>query len=86
VCELWDRSVNWQNKVVFKKKRGSDCNYGRWLLEAAAGFLAFRAGGGLEEWRARDVTLTSLKQEMGRKHRRGEVEFSGMFLYFCKWA
>jgi hypothetical protein len=30
--------------------------------------------------------LTLLKREMGRKYRRGEVEFSGMFMYFCRWA
>lgn len=57
VCELWDRSVNWQHRVVFKKRKGSDCEYGRWLLEASAAFLAFGAGGGLEEWKARDMVI-----------------------------
>jgi hypothetical protein len=69
---------------VFKKKTGRDCRYRRWLLEAVAAFLAFRADDGLEDWRLRDPTLTLLKREMGRKYRRGEVEFSGMFMYFCR--
>jgi hypothetical protein len=86
VCEVWDRTIGWQNRVGFKKKTGRDCRYGRWLLEAAAAFLAFRADDGLEDWRLRDPMLTLLKREMGRKYRRGEVEFSGMFMYFCRWA
>ncbi len=86
VCEMWARSVNWQGRVVFKKKPGIDCKYGRWVLEAAAIFLVFGADGGLEEWRVRDPSLAALKQEMGRKYRRGEVEFSGLFGYFYTWA
>jgi superfamily II DNA helicase RecQ len=86
VCELWDRTVGWQSRVVFKKKTGIECRYGRWVLEAAAGFLAFKAEEGLEDWRQRDPTLRVLKGEMGKKYRRGEVELSGMFMYFCKWA
>lgn len=86
VCEIWARSVNWQGRVVFKKKPGVDCRYGRWVLEAAAIFLVFGADGGLEEWRVRDPSLGALKQEMGRKHKRGEVEFSGLFGYFYTWA
>jgi hypothetical protein len=82
VCEIWARSVNWQGRVVFKKKPGVDCNYGRWVLEAAASFLAFGADSGLEEWKRRDPSLEGLKEEMGMKHRRGEVEFSGLFMYF----
>jgi hypothetical protein len=38
--------------------------------------LAFGADGGLEDWRRRDSSLAGLKQEIGMKHRRGEVEFS----------
>jgi hypothetical protein len=86
VCEIWARNVNWQGRVVFKKKPGVDCKYGRWVLEAAAAFLAFGADGGLEDWRRRDSSLAELKQEMGMKHRRGEVEFSGLFMYFYTWA
>lgn len=86
VCEIWARSVNWQGRVVFKKKPGLDCTYGRWVLEAAASFLAFGADGGLEECKRRDPSLARLKQEMGMKHRRGEVEFSGLFMYFYTWA
>jgi superfamily II DNA helicase RecQ len=86
VCEMWARSVNWQGRVVFKKKPGVGCRYGRWVLEAAAIFLAFGADGGLEEWRIRDASLVALKQEMGRKYRRGELEFSGLFGYFYSWA
>jgi superfamily II DNA helicase RecQ len=86
VCEMWARSVGWQGRVVFKKKPGVDCMYGRWVLEAAAAFLAFGADGGLEEWRSRDPSLAALKQEMGKKYRRGEVEFSGLFGYFYTWA
>jgi len=86
VCEIWARNVNWQGRVVFKKKPGVDCKYGRWVLEAAAAFLAFGADGGLEDWRRRDSSLAGLKQEMGMKHRRGEVEFSGLFMYFYTWA
>jgi hypothetical protein len=86
VCELWDRTVSWQNRVVFKKKTGMECRYGRWVLEAAAAFLAFKVEEGLEDWRQRDPTLRLLKREMGKKYRRGEVEFSGVFMYFSKWA
>jgi hypothetical protein len=86
VCEIWARSVNWQGRVMFKKKPGVDCKYGRWVLEAAAAFLAFVTEGGLEEWRQQDPSLAKLKQEMGAKHRRGEVEFSGLFMYFYTWA
>ncbi|KAK0926478.1 hypothetical protein LTR29_017851 [Friedmanniomyces endolithicus] len=86
VCELWARSVTSQGKVVFKKKAGVNCVYGRWLLEAVAALLAFGAGGGLEAWKQQDSTLASFKEEMGRKHRRGEVEFSGLFMYFHRWA
>jgi hypothetical protein len=63
-----------------------DCTYGRWVLEAAATFLAFGVGGGLAEWKSRDPSLAALKQEMGKKDRRGEVEFSGLFGYFYTWA
>jgi hypothetical protein len=86
VCEMWARSVNWQGRAVFKKKPGVDCTYGRWVLEAAATFLAFGVGGGLAEWKSRDPSLAALKQEMGKKDRRGEVEFSGLFGYFYTWA
>jgi hypothetical protein len=86
VCEIWARNVNWQGRVVFKKKPGVDCKYGRWVLEAAAAFLAFGADDRLEDWRRRDSSLAGLKQEMGMKHRRGEVEFSGLFMYFYTWA
>jgi superfamily II DNA helicase RecQ len=86
VCEMWARSVNLQGRVVFKKKPGVDCKYGSWVLEATAAFLVLGADGGLEEWRARDPSLAALKQEMGKKHRRGEVEFSGLFGYFYTWA
>lgn len=55
-------------------------------MEAAAIFLAFGADGGLEEWRVRDPSLAALKQEMGRKHRRGDIEFSRLFGYFYTWA
>jgi hypothetical protein len=52
------------------------------VLEAAAAFLAFVTEGGLEEWRQQDLSLAKLKQEIGVKHRRGEVEFSRLFMYF----
>jgi hypothetical protein len=78
--------VSAQGRVVFKKKAGVDCRYGRWLFEAVAGLLAFKVGGGLEEWEQQDSTLASFKQVMGQKHRRGEVEFSGLFMYFYRWA
>jgi hypothetical protein len=86
VCEMWARSVNLQGRAVFKKKPGVDCKYGKWVLEAAAAFLVIGADGGLEGWKARDPSLAAFKQEMGKKHRRGEVEFSGLFGYFYTWA
>ena len=86
VCEMWARSVNLQGRAVFKKKPGVDCRYGKWVLEAAAAFLVLGADGGLEGWKARDPSLAAFKQEMGKKHRRGEVEFSGLFGYFYTWA
>lgn len=70
-----------QGRVVFKKKPGDDCKYGRWVLEAAAAFSAFGADSGLEGCRARDPSLAALKQEMGRKYKRGEVELGRLFLY-----
>lgn len=79
VCEMWARSVNLQGRAVFKKKPGVDRKYGNWVLEATAAFLVLGADGGLEEWKARDPSLAAFKQEMGTKHRRGEVEFSGLF-------
>ena len=86
ICELWERRVNASGRVVLKTQPGRDCVYGKWLLEAAAGLLAFRAKDGLDERRTTDSSLRRLKEEMGKKLRRGEVEFSGMFLYFYQWS
>ena len=86
VCEIWARSVNSQGRVVFRKRPGVDCKYGRWVLEAVAAFLVLGADGGLEAWTALDPSLAQLKQVMGKKDRRGEVEFSGLFGYFYTWA
>ena len=72
--------------VVFTKKRGKDCVYGAWLLEVAAGLLAFRNKDGLEGRRSADPSFQRLQGEMGKKHRRDEVEFSGMFMYFYQWS
>ncbi|KAG5930899.1 hypothetical protein E4U59_000744 [Claviceps monticola] len=86
ICELWNRSVNSQGRVAFNKKPGVDCTFGRWVLEAVAAFLAFGVKDNLEEWRREDRNLRTLKQQMGKKFRRGEVECSGLFMYFYKWA
>jgi hypothetical protein len=86
ICELWERRVNASGLVVFKMRPGRDCAYGTWLLEAAAGLLAFRVKDGVEERRKMDPSLQRWKEEIGRKHRRGEVEFSGMFMYFFQWG
>ena len=67
---------------MFKTRPGRDCTYRGWLLEAAAGLLAFRMKDGLSQWQKTDPSFGRLKEEMGRKLRRGEVEFSGMFMYF----
>jgi hypothetical protein len=85
MCELWQRVLDKNNRVAFKKRPGIDCEYGTWLLEATAALLAFRKDGVLE-WKARDPSLAQLKAEMGKKYRRMEVEYSGMFGYFYKWA
>ena len=86
MCELWERKVNASGRVVFKRQAGKDCVYGRWLLEAAAGLLAFRTKDGLDEWMMADPSFGRLKETMERKLRRGEVEFSGMFMYFYQWS
>ena len=86
ICELWARSVDGQGRVVFRKRPGVDCKYGRWMLEAVAALLMFGADGDWEDRRRQDLTFTELKREMGSKSRRGEVEFSGLFAYFYRWA
>jgi hypothetical protein len=40
----------------------------------------------LDEWMRADPSFGRLKEMMGRKLRRGEVEFSGMFMYFYQWS
>ncbi|KAG5912757.1 hypothetical protein E4U61_007962 [Claviceps capensis] len=85
LCEIWKRSLNKQGLVAFHKKPGADCKFGRVVLEAAAALLAFGATDNLEEWR-REGTLVDMKQQMGKKYKRGELEFSGLFMYFYKWA
>ena len=71
---------------MFKTRAGRDYGYREWLLEAAAGLLAFRVKDGLSKQRKRDPLLRQLKEEIGKKLRRGEVEFSRMFIYFYRWS
>lgn len=85
ICELWERKEKAAGSVVFVKKRGMACEYGRWLLEATAGLLAFRDKDGLSARRQADPTFEQTQAAMGKKDRRGEVEFSGMFVYFYEW-
>ena len=85
MCELWRRGVDRNNRVFFAKQPGRDCVYGEWLLEATAAMLAFRKDG-LSKWKMQDPSLKRLQEEIGSKHRRREVEFSGLFAYFYKWA
>ncbi|KAG6018630.1 hypothetical protein E4U40_008026 [Claviceps sp. LM458 group G5] len=77
ICGIWERGVNKQGWAAFKKKPGADCTAGRVVLDAAAAFLAFGATDNLEEW-SRDGKLVANKQELGKKHKRGDLEFSGL--------
>lgn len=86
VCETWERKVKENGPVVFRMRPGSRCEYGDWLLEATAVLLAVRERDGLKERQRQDSRLESTKTEMGRKERRGEVEFNGMLEYFYRWA
>jgi hypothetical protein len=86
VCELWARSTNARGWVVFSKKRGVQCRYGSWLLEGTAVLLALKARNGFQEWEGGASGLDGFKEEMGRKSRRLEVEFNGVFMYFYRWA
>lgn len=86
ICEVWERRINAAGRTMFQTRPGRDCRYGRWLLEAAAGLLAFRVKDGLDQRRTTDPSFLRLKEEMGKKLRRGEVEFSGMFMYFYRWV
>lgn len=81
VCEIWERKAK-DGRVIFKMRPGMRCGYGEWLLEGSAALLALRAKEGLKEWQQGKDGLRKLKEEMGHKGRRGEVEFSGMLLYF----
>jgi hypothetical protein len=86
VCELWNRTVNGGGWAVFKKRQGAQCSYGAWLMEGAAVLLALKAKDGLKDRRAAESCPGAFVKEMGRKDRRGEVEFNGMFAYFYRWA
>jgi superfamily II DNA or RNA helicase len=86
VCELWARSTNSRGWAVFRKRQGVQCRYGSWLLDGTAVLLALKARDGLKKWQQAGLGLEAFKQEMGRKGRRLEVEFSGVFMYFYRWA
>lgn len=86
VCELWARSTNAYGWTIFKKRQGVQCRYGSWLSEAAAALIAFESRDWLGEERVGVARQDGFVVELGRKHRRKEVEFSGMFMYFYRWA
>lgn len=86
VCELWARSTNAYGWTTFKKRQGVQCRYGSWLSEGVAALMAFESKdllGGEGDGAAK---ADSVVKEMGRKHRRKDVEFNGMFMYFYRWA
>ncbi|CCE34814.1 uncharacterized protein CPUR_08753 [Claviceps purpurea 20.1] len=85
ICEIWNRSLNNRGLVAFNKTPGAQCSFGMGVWEAAAAFLAFGQIDNLEEWR-RDGDLVAKQQQLGKKYKRGELEFSGLFVYFYKWA
>lgn len=52
----------------------------------AAALMAFGSRDWLGEERDGAAKQDGFMVEMGRKQRRKEVEFSGMFMYFYRWA
>lgn len=86
VCELWAKSTNAYGWTIFKKRQGVQCRYGQWLSEGAAALMAFGSGDWLGEEMDAVAKQDGFMVEMGRKHRRKEVEFNGMFMYFYRWA
>jgi hypothetical protein len=86
VCELWARSTNAYGWTVFNKRQGVQCRYGLWLSEATAALIAFESRDWLGEERIGVARQDGFVVELGRKHRRKEVEFSGLFMYFYRWA
>jgi hypothetical protein len=48
--------------------------------------MAFESRDWLGEERIRVARQEGFVIELGRKHRRREVEFSGLFMYFYRWA
>ena len=86
VCELWERSTNAYGWAIFKKRQGVQCRYGLWLIEATAALIAFESRDWLGEERIGVARQGGFVIELGRKHRRKEVEFSGLFMYFYRWA
>jgi hypothetical protein len=84
VCELWARSTNAYGWTVFKKWQGVQCRYGFWLIEAAAALIAFESRDWLGEERVGVARQGGSMEELGRKHRRKEVGFSGLFMYFYR--
>ena len=86
VCGLWAKSTNAYGWAIFKKRQGVQCRYGQWLSEGAAALMAFGSRDWLGEERDGVAKQEGFMVEMGRKHRRKEVEFSGMFMYFYRWA
>lgn len=86
VCELWARSTNAYGWTTFKKRQGVQCRYGSWLSEGVAALMAFGSKDWLGEERDGVAKADSFVKEMGRKHRRRDVEFNGMFMYFYRWA
>ena len=86
VCELWERSTNAYGWAIFKKRQGVQCRYGLWLIEATAALIAFESRDWLGEERIGVARQGGFVIELGLKHRRKEVEFSGLFMYFYRWA
>jgi hypothetical protein len=86
VCELWARSTNAYGWTVFKKRQGVQCRYGLWLSEAAAALIAFESRDWLGEEKGGVARQGGFVEELGRKYRRKEIEFSGLFMYFYRWA
>ena len=86
VCELWAKSTNSYGWAIFKKRQGVQCRYGVWLSEATAALITFESRDWLGEERIGVARQDGFVIELGRKHRRKEVEFSGLFMYFYRWA
>jgi hypothetical protein len=56
------------------------------LSEAAAALIAFESRDWLGEEKGGVARQGGFVEELGRKHRRKEIEFSGLFMYFYRWA